>query len=136
MASRATNLSHLKQERIVIAIDESAFHFLKIARFFALLPKPFAGTAIVMSLASLFGPFPRLFVHVGDHQNFARPIVLDNDRNKSVAFRKIDVLHNYRIPRSKLAYLPWGFNKTRSPCYQTLGTQIACFVLSALPCEY
>src|SRR5262249_2407437 len=93
MASRASNLSHLKQERIVIAIDESVFHFLKIAGLFTLLPQALPGAAIVMSLAGFFGLFQRLFVHVGDHQNLARAIVLHNDRNKPVAFREIDFLH-------------------------------------------
>src|SRR5262245_37061861 len=93
MASRAADLSNLKQERIAVAIDEGVLHFLKIAGLLTFLPKPFAGPAIVMGLASLFGLFPRLFVHVGDHQNFAGTVVLDNDRNKSVGFIEIDFLH-------------------------------------------
>jgi hypothetical protein len=47
-----------------------------------------------MGPAGFFGFFPRLLVHIGDHQNFAGAVVLDNDRHKSVAFLKIDFLHN------------------------------------------
>jgi len=39
VTSRAADLPHLKQQRIVIAIDEGGFYFLKMTGLFALEPE-------------------------------------------------------------------------------------------------
>src|SRR5262245_8618206 len=72
------------QQRVAVTIQAQIDDSLSGARGLALVPKLLTRTAPEPGLASPQGPRQTFGVHMRDHQNLARVVVLDDGRNQPV----------------------------------------------------
>jgi hypothetical protein len=82
---------HLHQHRIAIAIGRDLLHHQPVPGAFALEPQLAPRAAIEGGEAGLHRLAEGLFVHVADHQNAARGVVLNDGGDEAVRFLKIQI---------------------------------------------
>src|SRR3972149_3032116 len=67
----AAKLLYLKEQRVIVSVDEGILDLMVVAGFLAFEPEPPPRAAVVVGLAGLRGLFPGLGIHVGEHQHLA-----------------------------------------------------------------
>ncbi len=93
MAGRPSDLIHFEQEGVPIAIEINLFNFLKISRGlpfdpnFLARPRPEGGLLCFQRL------FPRLSIHITQHQDLVGGGLLDDHRDEPIPFLEIDLDH-------------------------------------------
>jgi hypothetical protein len=71
-------LLHQKQQRVIIAIYEDAFNFLRVPRRFTFHPQLVSGAAPVMSVTRTQRLLQRFLVCVSQHKQLFRLKILNN----------------------------------------------------------
>ena len=89
VAGRARRLD-ADEERVVVAVDDDAADVEEVAGSGAFVPELAAAAAVEPDLSRFQGPLQSFFVHVGEHKDFVRVVVLDDDWNKPPTFFEID----------------------------------------------
>ena len=84
MAGRAADLLDLEQHGVAVAVQADGKHFLYVPGRAALVPEFLAAAAPVMGLAGFQGTFPGFFIHIGQHEHFARGRVLRDGGDQSL----------------------------------------------------
>ena len=97
MAGSPANLFHLENNGILITIDQDLLNHLEMAGTFPLKPQFVARPAPIMGLAGFQGLQPGLFINIGQHQNLAALIILNDGRQQTVTFGKIKFIHDLLI---------------------------------------
>ena len=79
-----TDLYHIGQQRIVVAVDGQALYVLEVARGLSLDPQFLTAAAPVSHPAGLDRLVEGFFVHIRQHQDFVIAIILYDNRNQAV----------------------------------------------------
>nr|GEU28313.1 hypothetical protein [Tanacetum cinerariifolium] len=84
VAGDAAGLLDLEQHHVLVAVEADFQHFLRVARFLALVPQFFARAAPVHGFAQLDRFGQRVAVHPGEHQHVVTAGLLGDDRHQAV----------------------------------------------------
>ena len=82
VTGRSANLVDSNQQRVGVAVVVDALQFLNVATLFAFSPQLLPAAAVVDDPSGLQRFLPRLFIHVGQHQDVPGFVVLSDDRDE------------------------------------------------------
>jgi len=88
VAGRANGV-RLDEDRVPVAVHVDAGNVKEVAAFLALGPQAVLAPGVERHLSFGLGLFPCLLVHIAQHQDFQRLIVLHDHRDEPVSFFKI-----------------------------------------------
>ncbi len=88
-------LLHLQEKDIAVAIEANLSDPLHMPGLFSLLPEPTPGPAVVVREAGFHRPPEGLPVHIGHHQDMARPGILGDGRDQAF-FVKFQITGEFR----------------------------------------
>jgi hypothetical protein len=99
MADRSHRFG-LDQQRIIVAINQHLLYLQKVARRFALGPKPLLGTAEECNYAFGLRFVQRFLIHITQHQHFTGQVILNYCGYQAIVLVKIDFHGKVKMGKS------------------------------------